>query len=90
MVTMFVLALVSEVINERSFISMSEDFWLLPFLIALRTLPSTVPPWSFYVSCSVLYGAYTILLITTLTTGAFYSAHYGALFSSTPSRVGLA
>ncbi|KJA26803.1 hypothetical protein HYPSUDRAFT_63584 [Hypholoma sublateritium FD-334 SS-4] len=54
MVTMFVLALVSEVINERSFISMSEDFWLLPFLIALRTLPSTVPPWSFYTLSTLL------------------------------------
>lgn len=87
---MFVLALVSEVINERSFISMSEDFWLLPFLIALRTLPSTVPPWSFYVSCSVLYEGYISLLIMDLTTGAFHSAYYGTLFSPTSSRVGLA
>lgn len=87
---MFALALVSEVINERSFISMSEDFWLLPFLIALRTLPSTVPPWSFYVSCSTCYESCIDLLILVLIADNLNAAYHGALFPSIASRMGLA
>ena len=49
MVTMAGITLISENYNDRSFISMSEDLWMLPFLIALRTLPNGVNPWKFYV-----------------------------------------
>ncbi|KAF9480960.1 allantoate permease [Pholiota conissans] len=54
MVTMFALTLVSERLNDRSFVSMSEDVWLLPFLIALRTLPSNPNPWIFYALSTLL------------------------------------
>lgn len=45
---MFAVTLVSETVNERSFVSMSENVWTLPFLIALRTLPSKPNPWIFF------------------------------------------
>ncbi|PPQ65118.1 hypothetical protein CVT24_003009 [Panaeolus cyanescens] len=54
MVTMTIITLVSESLNERSFVAISEDFWLLPFLIALRTLPDSPNPWLFYGMSSVL------------------------------------
>ncbi|KAJ3504079.1 hypothetical protein NLJ89_g8125 [Agrocybe chaxingu] len=54
MITMTIITLVSENLNDRAFVSMSEDVWLLPFLIALRTLPSNVNPWLFYGLSSVL------------------------------------
>lgn len=47
-ITMFAVTLVSETVNERSFVSMSENVWTLPFLIALRTLPSKPNPWIFF------------------------------------------
>ncbi|KIM42177.1 hypothetical protein M413DRAFT_18580 [Hebeloma cylindrosporum] len=45
---MMALTMVSEAVNDRAFVSMSEDVWLLPFLIALRTLPNKPKPWNFY------------------------------------------
>ncbi|KAF8956288.1 allantoate permease [Flammula alnicola] len=54
MITMVVLALVSESVNDRSIVSMSEDIWLLPFLVALRTLPNKPNPWIFYALSTLL------------------------------------
>ncbi|KAF8906727.1 allantoate permease [Gymnopilus junonius] len=48
MVAMAGITMISENYHERSFISMAEDLWTLPFLIALRTLPSNANPWKFY------------------------------------------
>ncbi|KAF9057193.1 allantoate permease [Panaeolus papilionaceus] len=53
-VTMAIVTLVSENLNDRAFVSISEDFWTLPFLIALRTLPDNPNPWLFYGMTSVL------------------------------------
>ncbi|KAF4616389.1 hypothetical protein D9613_008670 [Agrocybe pediades] len=52
--TMAGITLISENYNDRSFVSMSEDVWMLPFLIALRTLPDKANPWKFYGLSSVL------------------------------------
>lgn len=49
MVTMFAITLVSEVVNDRSFVSMAEDLWTLPFLIAIYTLPAKPNEWMFFV-----------------------------------------
>ncbi|KAF8156780.1 allantoate permease [Crassisporium funariophilum] len=54
MITMVVITLASENFNDRSFVSMFEDVWLLPFLIALRTLPDKRNPWLQYGLSSVL------------------------------------
>ncbi|KAG2035940.1 major facilitator superfamily domain-containing protein [Suillus americanus] len=47
-VTMFLITLVSEFVNERSIVSMMEDLWTLPFLVALYALPSNPNPWIFF------------------------------------------
>ncbi|KAG2058163.1 allantoate permease [Suillus hirtellus] len=47
-ITMFVITLVSEFVNERSIVSMMEDLWTLPFLVALYALPSSPNPWVFF------------------------------------------
>jgi hypothetical protein len=49
MATMLAITIISEKLNDRSFVSMAEDVWTLPFLIALRTLPDHPSPWLFYV-----------------------------------------
>ncbi|KIM42149.1 hypothetical protein M413DRAFT_70680 [Hebeloma cylindrosporum] len=54
MITMAAVTIVSEQLNDRSFVSMSEDFWLLPFLVALRTLPENPNPWVFYAMSTLL------------------------------------
>ncbi|KAG2130499.1 allantoate permease [Suillus cothurnatus] len=47
-VTMFLITLISEFVNERSIVSMMEDVWTLPFLVALYALPSSPNPWIFF------------------------------------------
>ncbi|KAG1795331.1 allantoate permease [Suillus plorans] len=47
-ITMFVITLVSEFVNERTIVSMMEDLWTLPFLVALYALPSSPNPWVFF------------------------------------------
>ncbi|KAF8551765.1 allantoate permease [Imleria badia] len=47
-ITMFVITLVSESVNERSIVSMMEDLWVLPFLVAVYALPSSPNPWLFF------------------------------------------
>lgn len=49
MITMAAITLISENVNDRAWVAMSEDVWALPFLIALRTLPAQTNPWKFYV-----------------------------------------
>jgi hypothetical protein len=51
-VTMFLITLVSELVNERTVVSMMEDLWVLPFLVALYALPSNPNPWLFFVGIS--------------------------------------
>ncbi|KAJ2915854.1 hypothetical protein MD484_g4575, partial [Candolleomyces efflorescens] len=47
-ITMWLIAVVSETVHDRAFVSMIEDAWCLPFLIALRCLPNSPNPWIFY------------------------------------------
>ncbi|KAJ3521680.1 hypothetical protein NMY22_g12215 [Coprinellus aureogranulatus] len=48
MITMYAIAVISESVNDRAIVSMMEDVWCLPFLIALRALPDQPNPWIFY------------------------------------------
>lgn len=48
-ITMFVITIVSEFVNERSIVAMMEDLWTLPFLVALYALPNNPNPWIFFV-----------------------------------------
>ena len=49
---MFLIALVSELAGERALVSMMENLWILPFLVALYALPSSPNPWLFFVCLS--------------------------------------
>ncbi|RDB30327.1 hypothetical protein Hypma_007245 [Hypsizygus marmoreus] len=48
MVTMFGITMISESVNDRSFVAMAEDVWSLPFLIALYTLPANPNQWKYF------------------------------------------
>ena len=47
--TLIGITLISEAVDSRSFVSMAEDSWALPCLIALYSLPVHPNPWSYYV-----------------------------------------
>ncbi|KAF6757659.1 allantoate permease [Ephemerocybe angulata] len=47
-ITMWLITVLSETVNDRSYVAMLENLWILPFLIALRTLPDKPNPWIFY------------------------------------------
>ncbi|KAI0064885.1 allantoate permease [Artomyces pyxidatus] len=55
-ITMFWITWVSERVNDRSIVSMAEDFWVLPFLVAIYCLPANPNPWIFYGLATVLLG----------------------------------
>ena len=46
---MFGITWISERVNDRSFVSMGEDLWSLPFLIGIYCLPANPNPWVYYV-----------------------------------------
>ncbi|KAK7059666.1 allantoate permease [Favolaschia claudopus] len=48
MITMFGVTLVSETVNERSLVAMAQDFWTLPFLVALYLLPEHPNQWVYF------------------------------------------
>ncbi|KAH7919191.1 allantoate permease [Leucogyrophana mollusca] len=47
-VTMFIITLISESVDDRSVVAMAEDLWVLPFLIALYCLPENPNSWIFF------------------------------------------
>jgi hypothetical protein len=53
--TMFAITIISEMVNERTLVSMAEDLWTLPFLIGLFKLKNMKRPW-------LTYGLTTALL----------------------------
>jgi hypothetical protein len=51
---MLVLTYLSEIWNERSLMGVFAQIWLLPTLIALLTLPDSVPSWAKFAVLTVL------------------------------------
>ncbi|OBZ69164.1 hypothetical protein A0H81_10911 [Grifola frondosa] len=49
-VTMFLVTLLSEAVNDRAIVSMLEDIWALPFLVAIYCLPANPNQWIYYVT----------------------------------------
>jgi predicted MFS family arabinose efflux permease len=47
-ITMFGITMISEVVNERTIVSMMEDLWTLPFLVAIYCLPENPNQWVFF------------------------------------------
>lgn len=50
--TMLGITMLSEVLNERTIVSMMEDLWTLPFLVALYCLPENPNQWLYFVNLS--------------------------------------
>ena len=53
-IMMLLITAFSELVNNRSFVSMAEDAWLLPCFVALIALPSPIGPWAYFVIATVL------------------------------------
>lgn len=47
-ITMFIITLISETVNDRSFVSMAQDIWVLPFLVAIYCLPANPNQWIYF------------------------------------------
>ncbi|TFY81172.1 hypothetical protein EWM64_g2843 [Hericium alpestre] len=52
--TMFGITWISERVNDRSFVSMAEDIWTLPCLVALYCLPANPNQWIYFTVASIL------------------------------------
>jgi hypothetical protein len=52
--TMLLITAFSELVNNRSFVSMAEDAWLLPCFAALIALPDPIGPWAYFAIATVL------------------------------------
>ena len=52
--TMLGVTAISELVNNRSFVAMAEDAWLIPCFIALITLPDPINPWVYFAIATVL------------------------------------
>ncbi|KAI1097630.1 MFS general substrate transporter [Jackrogersella minutella] len=52
--TMLLITAFSELVDNRSFVSMAEDAWLLPCFAALIALPNPIGPWVYFAIATVL------------------------------------
>ncbi|TKW51739.1 putative transporter [Colletotrichum tanaceti] len=52
--TMLVITAVSELLDNRSFVAMAEDAWLLPCFVALLALPDPIGSWAYFAIATVL------------------------------------
>jgi hypothetical protein len=53
-ITILAITAVSELVNNRSFVAMAEDAWLLPCFIALISLADPISPWAYFAIATVL------------------------------------
>ncbi|KAI1210111.1 major facilitator superfamily domain-containing protein [Annulohypoxylon truncatum] len=53
-ITMLLITALSELVNNRSFVSMAEDLWLLPCFAALIALPDPIGSWVYFAIATVL------------------------------------
>ncbi|KAH8901697.1 major facilitator superfamily transporter [Thozetella sp. PMI_491] len=53
-ITMLLITAISELVNNRSFVSMAEDAWLLPCFAALLAMPDPISPWAYFAIATVL------------------------------------
>lgn len=53
-IMMLLITALSEAVNNRSFVSMAEDAWLLPCFAALIALPDPIGPWVYFAIATVL------------------------------------
>ena len=53
-IMMLLITAVSELVDNRSFVSMAEDAWLLPCFAALLALQDPIDPWAYFAIATVL------------------------------------
>ena len=53
-ITMLLITAFSELVNNRSFVAMAEDAWLLPCFVALIALPDPISGWAYFAIATVL------------------------------------
>ncbi|KAI1373311.1 MFS general substrate transporter [Hypoxylon crocopeplum] len=53
-ITMLLITALSELVDNRSFVSMAEDAWLLPCFAALIALGDPISPWAYFAIATVL------------------------------------
>ncbi|KAI1634305.1 major facilitator superfamily transporter [Biscogniauxia mediterranea] len=53
-IMMLLITALSELVNNRSFVSMAEDAWLLPCFAALLALADPIDPWAYFAIATVL------------------------------------
>ena len=53
-ITMLLITAFSELVNNRSFVSMAEDAWLLPCFAALIALKDPISGWAYFAIATVL------------------------------------
>ena len=53
---LFGITAVSELVNNRSFVCMAENIWMLPNFIALVVLKNPIRPWSYFTLATILLG----------------------------------
>ncbi|KAL4863234.1 hypothetical protein BDV12DRAFT_202318 [Aspergillus spectabilis] len=56
-ITMFLITAFSELVNNRSFVAMAQDAWLLPNFVALIALRDPISPWAYFAIATVLLSA---------------------------------
>lgn len=47
-ITLLGITVASEIFNSRTILATLENWWFLPFFIALRTLPDPISPWTYF------------------------------------------
>jgi hypothetical protein len=55
-INLLFITILSELVNNRTLVCMIEDFWFLPFYIALVLLPATVAPWTWFAIATLILG----------------------------------
>ncbi|GHJ84951.1 hypothetical protein NliqN6_1353, partial [Naganishia liquefaciens] len=55
-INLLVITVISEVVDNRAFVSMAENLWMLPNYIALLTLPDPISGWTYFAVSTVLLG----------------------------------
>ena len=67
-INLLVITVISEVVDNRAFVSMAENLWMLPNYIALLTLPDPISGWTYFAVSTVLLGY--VLSISSLATSS--------------------
>ena len=87
---MFIITLISEAISERTIVSMMEDLWILPFIVAIYAQSKDGNPWIFfvnYLSYSLVPGGIFLLLTRFIYKGLSNRPTIISIYSGNPSRL---